>query len=76
MEEATRADRVVVMKDGRVVMDGTPEVIFRDREAIARYDLELPVTDAIAAELAADGFPLQDKIYSESALAEAICRSK
>jgi len=76
MEEATRADRVVVMNEGRVVMDGTPEEIFRDREGIARYDLELPVTDAIAAELAADGFPIQDKIYSESALAEAICRSK
>ena len=76
MEEATRADRVVVMNEGRVVMDGTPEAIFRDREGIARYDLELPVTDAIAAELAADGFPIQDKIYSESALAEAICRSK
>ncbi|MBQ7712221.1 MAG: energy-coupling factor transporter ATPase [Clostridia bacterium] len=76
MEEAARADRVVVMKDGRVVMDGAPEEIFRDREAIAKYDLELPVADALAASLVEAGLPLEDKIYGESALAEAICRSK
>ena len=76
MEEAARADRVVVMKDGRVVMDGAPEAIFRDREAIAKYDLELPVADALAASLVEAGLPLEDKIYGESALAEAICRSK
>ena len=76
MEEAARADRVVVMKDGRVVMDGAPEEIFRDREAIAKYDLELPVADALAATLIEAGLPLEDKIYGESELAEAICRSK
>ena len=76
MEEAARADRVVVMKDGRVVMDGAPEEIFRDREAIAKYDLELPVADALAASLIEAGLPLEDKIYGESELAEAICRSK
>ena len=76
MEEATRADRVIVMNAGSVVMDDTPAEIFRKREEIERYDLELPVTDAIAAALIEDGLPLQDKIYSESELAEAICRSK
>jgi len=76
MEEATQADRVIVMNSGSVVMDGTPEEIFRNREEIERYDLELPVADAIAAELRQGGIPLQDKIYSESELAEAICRSK
>ena len=76
MEEATHADRVIVMKEGAVVMDGTPEEIFRDGDAVARNDLELPVADALAAELIAAGFPLEKTIYSESALAEAICRSK
>ena len=76
MEEATRADRVIVMNEGCVVMDGTPTEIFRKREEIERYDLELPVADAIAAALIEEGLPLQDKIYSESELAEAICRSK
>ena len=76
MEEATQADRVVVMSEGRIVMDGTPEKVFRDRESIEKYDLELPIADAIAADLLQAGFPLEDKIYSEKALAEAICRLK
>ena len=76
MEEATRADRVIVMNEGSIVMDGSPEEIFRKREEIERYDLELPVADAIAAALIGEGVPLEDKIYSESELAEAICRSK
>ncbi len=76
MEEATRADRVIVMNGGSVVMDGTPAEIFRKREEIERYDLELPVADAIAAALIGEGLPLEDRIYSASELAEAICRSK
>ena len=76
MEEATRADRVIVMNEGSIVMDGSPEEIFRKREEIERYDLELPVADAIAAALIGEGLPLEDKIYSASELAEAICRSK
>ena len=76
MDEATQADRVIVMNEGSVVMDGTPAEIFRQREEIERYDLELPVADAIAASLIAEGVPLEDRIYSESELAEAICQSK
>ncbi len=76
MEEATQADRVVVMSEGRIVMDGTPERVFRDRESIEKYDLELPISDAIAADLIQAGLALENKIYSEKALAEAICRLK
>lgn len=76
MEEATQADRVVVMSEGRIVMDGTPERVFRDRESIEKYDLELPISDAIAADLIQAGLSLENKIYSEKTLAEAICRLK
>ena len=76
MEEATQADRVIVMSSGEVVMDGTPEEVFHDREGIERYDLELPIVDDVAAALSQQGVPIEDKIYSVSTLAEAICRSK
>ena len=76
MEEATQADRVIVMNAGEIVMDGTPEQVFRDRDAVRKYDLELPVPDEIAAELRKKGIALEEKIFSESALAEALCRSK
>ena len=76
MEEATGADRVIVMSAGEVVMDGTPEEIFRDRAAIERYDLELPIVDDIAASLRGKGIALEEKIYGEKSLAEALCRLK
>ena len=76
MEEATGADRVIVMSAGEVVMDGTPEEIFRDREKIERYDLELPIVDDIAATLREKGIALEERIYGESSLAEALCRLK
>ena len=76
MEEAVQADRLIVMSEGQIVMDGTPAEVFRDREGIERYDLELPVVDYLASELIKAGLPLAEKVYSESELAEEICRSK
>ena len=76
MDEAVTADRIVVMSNGSVVMDGTPQEVFRDREGIKKYHLELPVADDLAAELMQEGVPIDPVVYSESTLAEAICRSK
>ncbi len=76
MEEAVEADRVIVMSEGKIVMDGTPMKVFQDREGINRYDLELPVVDDLAAKLSKEGVPLENKIYSESSLAEALCQLK
>ena len=75
MEEAVKADRVIVMKEGSVVLDGSPETVFSDPERIKSYDLELPVPDYVAAALRKEGFSLPDKIYGEEELAEAVCRS-
>ena len=75
MEEAVKADRVIVMQHGSIVMDGAPADVFRDAEKIKSVDLELPVPDYIAAELRKKGFTLKETIYGEEALAEAVCRS-
>ena len=75
MEEAVKADRVIVMKGGSVVMDGAPSEVFRDAEKIKSFDLELPVPDYVASELRKKGFSLPAAIYGEETLAEAICQS-
>ncbi|MBQ9369737.1 MAG: energy-coupling factor transporter ATPase [Clostridia bacterium] len=76
MEETVRADRVIVMSEGAVVMDGTPAEIFGDTEAVRRYHLELPISDYLAEKLREAGLSLPHKIYDEKSLAEEICRSK
>ena len=76
MEETVSADRVIVMSEGEVVMDGTPSDIFGDTERVRRYHLELPISDYLAEKIREAGIPLPQKIYDERSLAEEICRSK
>ncbi len=42
MDEAAAADRVVIINDGKIAADGTPEEVFSDIELIERCGLELP----------------------------------
>ena len=51
MEEAVLADRVVVMDDGKVVMEGTPREIFTHVEALRALHLDVPAMTEIAGRL-------------------------
>ena len=55
MEEVIHADRVIVMDDGRVVMDGTPREIFSRVEELKPYRLDVPQVTELAYELQKDG---------------------
>jgi len=59
MDEAVRADRVVVLERGRIVMDGTPRQVFRRGENLRRWGLALPSVAALAQALSQEvsGFP-------------------
>ena len=48
MEEVINADRVIVMDDGRVVMDGTPREIFSRVEELKSYRLDVPQVTELA----------------------------
>ena len=51
MNEAAAADRIIVINKGRLIGDGTPEVIFSNKELIAEAGLELPQCAALIREL-------------------------
>ena len=42
MEEVTSADQVIVMEQGKVLMQDTPEAVFHNREALQQTNLEVP----------------------------------
>ena len=44
MDEAAQADRVVVMRHGKVALDGTPKAVFSQVEALSALALEAPQT--------------------------------
>jgi energy-coupling factor transport system ATP-binding protein len=51
MSEAAQADRIVVLKNGKVLADRTPREIFSDRELIRDAGLELPPVIQLREEL-------------------------
>lgn len=55
MEEAVLADRVVVMEQGKMVMDGTPREIFSQAEKLKNMQLDVPQPTELAHLLSKDG---------------------
>ena len=62
MEGVIHADRVIVMDDGHVVMDGTPREIFSRTEELKKYRLDVPQVTELAWELKKAGVSLSDGI--------------
>lgn len=59
MNEAAKADRIIVINDGKVIGEGTPEEIFSDTELVKTAGLELPQCAALLGELKAVGIDLE-----------------
>ncbi len=74
MDEVCRSDRVIVLSDGQIVMQGTPEEIFSREEELRRYELDVPVPVFIADKLRAGGMDVK-KVYFKEQLGEELCRS-
>lgn len=64
MEEVIDADRVIVMDEGHVVMDGKPVEIFSQVEKLKEYRLDVPQVTELAWELQKEGIPLPDGILT------------
>lgn len=52
MDSALEADRVIVLEDGRIALDGSPQEIFAQRDAIRTLGLDIPFTLQLADALA------------------------
>ncbi len=64
MDEAVKADRVIVMNSGNVVLDGTPREVFAHEEIIEDAGLELPDSAKLALMLKKNGVNLPDGILT------------
>lgn len=72
MEEVIEADKVLVMDQGKVVMQGTPKEIFSHVEELKSYRLDVPQATLVAYELQKKGVGLPDGILSMKELAEEL----
>lgn len=74
MDEAVKADRVIVMDGGRIAMDDTPKEVFRNVERMKKLGLDVPQATELAYRLRKKGFKLPEDILDENECAEAILK--
>ena len=72
MDEAAQADRVVVMSEGKVVMEGTPRQVFSRVEELHRLRLDVPQVTELCCQLAEAGVDIATDIINEEECAAAL----
>lgn len=73
MEETVGCDRVIVMDDGRILMEGTPCEVFARSEELRGVGLDVPEAVRMADMLRAGGMALDGEPVTLEELADAIC---
>lgn len=74
MEEIIHADKVFVMENGGIAMEGTPREIFSQVEKLKALRLDVPQVTLLAYELQRRGIAIPDGILTIEELADALCR--
>ncbi len=64
MDEVTEADRVLVMNEGKLVMQGRPREIFSQSEKLRTYHLDIPQVTELAVELHKRGVPISTAVIT------------
>lgn len=76
MDEVIDADKVYVMDEGKVVMEGTPREIFSQVEKMKELRLDVPQATEIAYELRKSGINIRADILSIDELVNEVCQLK
>ena len=74
MEEAVLADRVIVMENGQISMDGRPGDIFSRVEELKHLHMDVPQVMELAYELKREGLPLPDGILTTDEFVEELIK--
>ena len=74
MNEAVQADRVAVMEEGKLILEGPPRDVFNQVDTMKSLGLDVPQVPELAARLKAVGGPLPDGILDREEFVSALCR--
>ncbi len=72
LEEIVEADRIVIMEQGQIVMEGAPTQIFARKEQLRSLKLAIPQPIALAARLRDEGLPIAAEALTTEAIAREI----
>ena len=76
MEEAAEADRVIIMDDGEVKMDGTPQEVFMRPAELKDMNLTVPMTVELAHRLRKRGADIPENVITMEEMVEYLCQYK
>jgi energy-coupling factor transport system ATP-binding protein len=76
MEEAVHADRVIIMHEGEVFLDGTPAEVFCQGERIKSVNLDVPLAVELGAKLRQRGINVHENIIEAEEMVEYLCQYK
>lgn len=72
MEEAALADRIVVMDNGEIIMDGVPREVFSNVELMKKVGLDVPQVTELMYLLGKSGLPSDTHIIDEDECVSAL----
>lgn len=76
MEEVIDADRVIIMHEGGVLLDGTPYEVFSNVDTIRKANLDIPIMVELGDRLRKEGLDIPKGIIKEEEMVEALCQLK
>ena len=74
MEEAAMADRIIVLDDGKMLIDGTPSEVFEKEDLLRECGLNVPQCTELVHLLQKNGFDIHGECVTPEQCADAICR--
>lgn len=74
MEETVKADRLIIMNDGKVLLDGAPQKVFEHRDLIKSVNLDVPLMAELSAKLRERGIDVPQSIITEEEMVEFLCQ--
>ncbi|RPF47655.1 energy-coupling factor transport system ATP-binding protein [Hydrogenoanaerobacterium saccharovorans] len=72
MDEAAKCDRVVVIDEGQIILDGTPKQVFSHVQILKEVGLDVPQATELVYELRKAGYNIPQDIISEEECIEAL----
>ena len=76
MDEAAQADRIIVVDDGQIRMEGTPREVFSKVDVMKKIGLDVPQVTELAYELRKEGIDISTEILNIDEMVDAICQLK
>lgn len=74
MDEAVHADRVIVLEDGHLVLQGNSREVFGQTDLLQNLGLDVPQVTSLAKELHAEGIPLPPDLLTVEEMVSHLCQ--